>query len=109
MGWEQGPRGRPYYTRTLRVGGRRVRQYLGSGERGRAAAAADALKRAQRRARADARRQEQARLREVDGLVLRLFELVCLVADTALVAGGYHRHGGEWRSRYGRHDGREAL
>ena len=108
MAWEQGPRGKAYYTRTRRVAGRRVREYLGSGPAAHAAAAADALKRAQQRARADARRQEQARLREVDGLVLRLCELAGLVADATLVACGLHKHGGEWRGRHGRHDGNEA-
>ena len=104
MGWEQGPRGRPFYTRTLRVGGRRVREYLGSGPRAQAAAEADGLRRAQRQAEAAARRRERDRLAEADGLVLQLFDEAGLVASAALVASGHHRHGGVWR-RDKRHGG----
>src|SRR5262245_53144656 len=104
MAWEQGLRGKPFYTRTRRVGGKRVREYLGSGPAAHAAAAADALKRAERRARTEACHKEEARLREVDELVRRLFKLASLVADATLAAGGYVKHGSEWRSRgNGRH------
>ncbi|HKB40359.1 MAG TPA: hypothetical protein VKD72_28275 [Gemmataceae bacterium] len=106
MAWEQGPRGKPYYSRTLRIGGKRVRQYLGSGPAAHAAATADTLNRAERRARIASRHNEQARLREMDELVRRLFKLAGLVADATLVAGGFFKHGGEWRrlrSDGGRH------
>jgi hypothetical protein len=106
MAWEQGPRGQKYYTRTLRAGGRRVRQYLGSGPQAQAAAAADALRRAERQAQAAACRRERDRLREADGLVLELFEMANLVASAALVASGHHRHGGEWRAKRHGGDGR---
>ena len=108
MGWEQGPRGRPFYTRTLRVGGRRVRQYLGSGPQAQAAAASDAVRRAQRQVEAAARRRERDRLAEADGLVLELVKETDLVASAALVASGLHRHGGEWR-RAKRHGGDERA
>jgi hypothetical protein len=105
MAWEQGPRGKPFYTRTRRVGSKRVREYLGSGPAAQAAAAADAVKRAERRARIESCHKEQARLREMDELVRRLFKLAGLVADATLVAGGFFKHGAEWRSRnHGRHD-----
>jgi hypothetical protein len=103
MSWQQGPRGRKYYTRTRRLGGRCVREYLGGGLEAQAASAADALRRAERQAQAAARRQEMERLRAVDGLVLQLFEAASLVASAALAASGYHKHGGQWRNR--RHGG----
>jgi hypothetical protein len=107
MSWEQGPRGRKYYTRTRRVGGRCVREYLGGGLEARTASAADALRHAERQAQAAARRQEMERLRTADGLVLELFEAASLVASAALLTSGFRRHGGEWRRdrRHGR-DGR---
>jgi hypothetical protein len=107
MSWEQGPRGRKYYTRTRRLGGRCVREYLGGGLEAQAAAAADALRRAERQAEAAARRQERDRLRATDELVLQLFEMASLVASAALVASGHHRHGGEWRAK--RHGGDERT
>jgi hypothetical protein len=108
MAWEQGPRGKRYYTRTLRAGGRRVREYLGSGPQAQAAAAADAVRRAERQAEAAARRRERDRLAEADGLVLELVKAADLVASAALVASGLHRHGGEWR-RAKRHGGDERA
>ena len=107
MSWEQGPRGRKYYTRTRRLGGRCVREYLGGGLEAQAAAAADALRRAERQAEAAARRRERDRLRAADGLVLQLFDEAGLVASAALVASGFHRHGGEWRAK--RHGGDERT
>jgi len=95
-----------YFYRHVRVAGRPRRQYLGGGQAGVLAAAVDELRRAERRACAEARRQEQARCRAADGLVLQLFEVADLIADAALVTGGYHKHGGEWRrlrSDGGRH------
>ena len=106
MSWEQGPRGRKYYTRTRRVGGRCVREYLGNGPRAQAAAEADGLRRAQRQAEAAARRRERDRLRAADGLVLQLFEATSLVASAALAASGFRKHGGEWRARRHGGDGR---
>jgi hypothetical protein len=98
MPWEtRGGRGR-YYTRTRKVGGHRRREYVGCGPQAHAAAQADALRRAEREAQAAALREEQSRLREMDSAVLELFELAGLVATAALVAGGFHRQGGEWRT-----------
>ena len=98
MSWEtRGGRGR-YYTRTRKVGGRSVREYLGCGPEAHAAAAADALLHAERQRQYAARREERARLREHDGQVVRLFEVAGLVASAALAASGLHRHHGEWRS-----------
>ena len=106
MGWEQGPRGRPFYTRTMRLGGRRVRQYLGSGPQAQAEAEADALRRAQRQAQAAARRRERDRLAEADGLDLQLFDEAGLVASAVLAASGFHKHGGQWRVKRHGGDGR---
>ena len=93
-----------YFYRHVRIGGRPRRQYAGAGPAAELLAAEDAQRRAERRACAEARRQEQARCRAVDGLVLQLFELAGLIADAALVTRGYHKHGGEWRRL--RSDGR---
>jgi hypothetical protein len=99
VAWETRQGRGAYYTRTRRRDGRRMREYIGGGQTGVLAAAEDAHRRAERRAGAEARHQEQDRLRAVDGLVLQLFELAGLIADATLVTGGYHKHGGEWRCR----------
>src|SRR5262245_44855799 len=106
MGWEKGRRGKPFYTRTLRVGGRRVRQYLGSGPQAQAEAEADARRRARHQAEAAARRRERDRLAEVAGLVRQLFDEAGLVASAVLAASGFHKHGGQWRAKRHGGDGR---
>ena len=95
MAWETRSRGGRYYTRSRRVNGRVVREYVGGGIVGRVGAAVDAACRAER---AD----ERAALAELDTLVEELDTLAELVAWAALLAAGYHRPNyGPWRRRRG--------
>jgi hypothetical protein len=106
MAWDTHREGRRYYTRSRRVNGRVVREYVGGGDIGELAAAADALRRARRRAQKDQLRAERARWRAADQLLLELSESVGLLARAALLAAGYHQHArGAWRrKRHGRQD-----
>src|SRR5262249_5156720 len=98
MGWEtRRPGGPRFYVRSQKVSGRVVRQYIGTGARGEAAAAADALRRAERQAAAEARRAERLRLHEADAPLQQLEEAMKLLIQATLVANGFRRHGGEWR------------
>jgi hypothetical protein len=96
MAWQVRGRCR-YYTRTHKVQGRYRREYVGGGTVGELAAAADALRRANRQAALVARRAEHARLMEAGRPLIELDRLCSLLASAALAAGGYHKHGGEWR------------
>ena len=102
MAWEA-VNGRRYYYRTLRVGGRPRRVYVGAAGSPAAelAAAADHLRRLGREAAARERHAEQARHQEVEAPLRALCELTDVLARAALVAVGYHRHGGEWRRCHG--------
>ena len=96
MGWEV--RGaRRYYTRTSWVRGGFVRTYVGAGAVGELAAAADALRRANRRAATAAARAERERLGAAARPLKELGRLCGLLTQAALTSRGYHRHGGEWR------------
>src|SRR5207237_947586 len=96
MGWEV--RGaKEYYTRTRRVQGRFVRTYIGGGAAGELAAAADALRRANRRAAGQAVRAEQERLQEAARPLRQLGRLCGLLLYAVLGRNGIRRHGGEWR------------
>ena len=99
MSWER-KGNRRYYTRSFRVGGRIVRQYIGTGPLAELAATADALKRAQRRSQAEARRRDRALLEEADGPLLELNGVADLLTRAALTAAGFHQHErGEWRRK----------
>jgi hypothetical protein len=99
MAWEQGLHGQPYYTRTIRCGDRRVREYLGHGPAAVAAAAADTERRRQRQAQAEQRRLQEEQSCEADRLLRRLFILTDLILSAVLASASYHYYSGEWRRR----------
>jgi hypothetical protein len=98
MSWEC-PRGKGrYYTRSRRVGGRIVREYLGTGPAAERAAAQDAERRAERRALAAEKRIQEERLREVAALLEAFCQLTDQLLAAALTEAGYHQHDrGAWR------------
>jgi hypothetical protein len=100
MGWEaRGCSGRLYYFRYRKVDGRVTREYVGTGPVAELAAAADALRRADRRAASEARRAEQARWAEATAPLKELSRAVDVVVRAALLAGGFHRHARTWRKK----------
>jgi hypothetical protein len=92
MSWETRGRHR-YYYRSRRVGGRVVREYLGTGDRAAEAAAADAERRRHEEA-------DRAAVAALDAAADELDALADLIARAALLAAGYHQHArGPWRKR----------
>lgn len=96
MGWERGR----YYTRSRKVNGRVVREYVGAGKLGELVAQMDAIEREQR----DLERQAwKARLDELSALDEPLIEMYALAEDlarAALLVAGYRQHKrGEWRKK----------
>ena len=77
-----------YYYRTRRVGGRFICQYIGKG-----AAAEQFL------ARERARRAEQQYDAVFDQAMRDLERMLRTMTRAALIARGYHRHGGYWRRK----------
>jgi hypothetical protein len=97
MGWDRDGR---YYTRSRKVNGRVVREYVGKGAIAEMAALLDADHRAQREEQKAARREEQSRLEAQDAEVSALDQAADLLTRAALVAAGYRLHNrGEWRKR----------
>jgi hypothetical protein len=98
MGWESRQRGGRYYTRSKKVNGRVVREYVGTGEAAERAARQDAVARQER----EARRAVREELAALDAPLDDLAEVTDLLARAALAAAGYRRHHrGEWRKRRG--------
>jgi len=100
MSWESRKTGGMYYTRSRRVNGRVVRQYLGGGEVGAIAARLDSLEREKQAAIAARHRADRARFEDLDAQVASLCEVAELFARATLLAAGYHQHHrGSWRRR----------
>lgn len=95
MGWEKGR----YYTRSRKVNGRVVREYVGGGKVGALAARLDAIGRERREAESEAWRIEREEMEALDAAVDKLCQLADVIAKAAMVAAGFHRHRGEWRRR----------
>jgi hypothetical protein len=94
MAWKRG-----YYYRVRKVGGRVVREYVGTGRVAELAAQLDAIERETREAEAAAWRAEKARLEALDADVAALIEVTDLAAAAALLAAGYHQHKRQWRRK----------
>lgn len=102
MGWERGR----YYTRSRKVGGRVVREYVGGGMGGVLAAQLDEAERDRLQSEAEDAKRLKAELTDRDGPVEALSAECDLLARAVLLVNGYRRHHrGEWRKKRG---GREV-
>ena len=102
MSWEtRNGRGR-YYTRSRRVGGRIVREYIGCEPVAALVAQIDLQERRIRMAEADQKRARKAEEVALDDLVDEVARTADLLARGVLLAAGYHDHRGEWRKARGR-------
>ena len=103
MAWESRNGVGRYYTRSKRVNGRVVREYIGTGPVAELIAAQDAERHAEkvkRRQAWNARRDDFERL---SALVDRCTEGVSALTAAVLVNAGFYRHHrGEWRKRRAR-------
>ncbi len=100
MAWERRQRGGLYYTRSRKVNGRVVREYIGGGILGELSARMDAEARQRREEEAAALREDKQRTAELEEPVDKLCEATDLLVRAALLASGYHQHNrGEWRKR----------
>jgi hypothetical protein len=100
MGWEKRERGGLYYTRTRKVGGRVVREYVGGGILGHLAALHDAQERQRREEEAALCKEERERLEALVAPVEDLCEATEILYRAALLSAGYRRHQrGQWRRK----------
>jgi hypothetical protein len=96
MGWERGR----YYTRSRKVNGRVIREYVGSGDLAELAAEMDAIERQRKQIEGAAIHAEREELQALDGTLDEVNDAADLLARAALAAAGFHQHKrGEWRKR----------
>ncbi len=103
MSWESRPgTTRRYYTRSRKVNGQIIREYVGTGAQAEHAAAGD---HAQRQRRRTTHRQRQAEAQAWNVLVDQSAAVARVCGEVfiaTLVTAGYHQHArGEWRRRRG--------
>ena len=103
MAWESRQRGRQYYTRSRRVGGRVKRTYIGTGPVAERAAAIDELSRVLRSL---VRLKEEISnaalmdpIRQMSDQVDKIHETGMKSIGEYLNEQGYHNRRGEWRKR----------
>jgi hypothetical protein len=101
MGWEKGR----YYTRSRKVNGRVVREYVGAGDVGLLAAELDAIERERRAHERESWRTEKEEIEAFDKSIAKVCQMADVIAKAVMVAAGFHRHRGEWRRRRVRKDG----
>jgi hypothetical protein len=100
MAWETRKGRGGYYTRSKRVGGRVVREYVGTGPVAEAVAALDACERSERLAEREAWIRRREEMETTSKAVERFTADVHAVTRATLEAAGYHQHHrGEWRKR----------
>ena len=95
MAWEKGR----YYTRSRKVNGRVIREYLGGGAAGELAAQLDVIEREQRESEREAWKVEREGIEEFDETIAKVCQMADMIAWAAMLAAGFHRHRGEWRRR----------
>jgi hypothetical protein len=99
MGWEQKRRGRWYYYRKLRVGGRVRSEYMGTGLLAQMSAEADNDKRRERAATRAADRATRQAEAEMDMQLADAESALAAMTHATLFAAGFHEHRGQWRKR----------
>lgn len=99
MSWETRARGGHYYTRSRKVNGRVVREYVGCGPEAEQVAASDAERTAKREAERAVVRAERERVQAIDTEFANLHRTVDLLTRGALLAAGFEHHKRQWRKR----------
>ncbi len=98
MAWEKRQRGGLYYTRTRKVNGKVVREYVGGGVLGKIAALEDEYERRRREEEAAFWKEEREQLEALVASVDELCDATETIARAVLLAAGFRRHNrGEWR------------
>lgn len=101
MGWEMRGNYGPYYTRSRRVNGRVVRDYIGHGLNGKMAEIFDARDRDRRLSEAAEAAEHKAELDQFQSLyddTEALCAMIDVMVKVNLESAGYHQHKrGEWR------------
>ena len=100
MAWEKRKRGGWYYTRSRKLNGRVIREYIGCGRMARVIAEADQALIVEREAARAQVRVAEEHFHNLEAPLDALDSVCDALARMALQGAGYHQHHrGEWRKR----------
>jgi len=100
LGWETRCGHGHYYTRSRKVKGRVVREYVGAGPIAEQASAADGRSRAERDADVELRRAARDSWIAADALLQQLSASLDVLTRAALLGAGFRQHNrGQWRRK----------
>jgi hypothetical protein len=101
MGWYRKQRGgkRGYYYRSVRVNGRAIKQYIGSGPAAELIADLEAERQESKRAAREARLRESAQLAVIEMAICAAQRLAAILVNATMILSGYYLHHGDWRRR----------
>lgn len=97
MGWEKGK----YYTRSKKVKGKVVREYIGGGEFAYLISEMDRIEQQEWEEKWATMRTEREEDRKREKSITGYFTSINDVLTEALIAAGYHKHKGQWRRKRG--------
>ena len=97
-----------YYTRSRKVNGKVIREYVGCGKVGELAAQQDAEGRERRERERKAWSVEREQIEAFDETIAMVCQMADLTARAAMVAAGFHRRRGEWRRRRDPNNGSQS-
>ena len=108
MAWEKRDRGGLYYTRSRKVNGKVLREYVGGGALGEIAALKDKYERRRREEDAAFFKEEREQLEALSAPIDELCEAAETIARAVLLAAGFRRHNrSEWRRQRDQRTSRE--
>jgi hypothetical protein len=92
-------RGRCYYYRKVREGGRVRSEYMGSGLQAQLSAEEDESKRRERKAQRAADRADRHAEAQIDRQFASVESAIAAMTHATMFAAGYHQHKGQWRKK----------
>ena len=99
MSWEARKGRGKYYTRSRRVGGQVVREYVGAGRAAEIMADFDRRKRAEHVHEAAERKKQRAEETSLDAEVGQICRFADLISWAVLLSAGFRNYRGQWRKR----------
>ena len=102
MGWETRNGNGKYYTRSRKIDGRVIREYIGTGKIAQLAAELDRLERQRHEERRAAIEKEYQQAKAQETVLIEYCKAVDDALAKVLTAAGYHKHRGQWRKGHGK-------